>query len=150
MRALVQRVTKASVTVDGAGVGAIGAGLLVLLGVEVGDGHEDVDRMCGKLTKLRIFPDEQGRMDRNIMQFGGEMLLVSQFTLFADTAKGDRPSYIRAARPEQAVPLYEALHAALERTLGAAVPTGRFGAYMHVELVNDGPVTLMIDSRQRL
>jgi D-tyrosyl-tRNA(Tyr) deacylase len=150
MRALVQRVSRASVSVAGEEVGAIGHGLLVLLGVEVGDTAADVEMLANKLVRLRIFPDELGRMDRDILQTEGDILLISQFTLHADTSKGTRPSYIRAARPQEAVPLYEAMQDTLENVLGRHVPTGRFGAHMHVQLVNDGPVSLMIDSRKHL
>lgn len=147
---MVQRVSRASVSVAGEEVGAIGHGLLVLLGVEVGDTAADVEMLANKLVRLRIFPDELGRMDRDILQTEGDILLISQFTLHADTSKGTRPSYIRAARPQEAVPLYEAMQDTLENVLGRHVPTGRFGAHMHVQLVNDGPVSLMIDSRKHL
>ncbi len=149
MRALVQRVTHASVHIGGAGHAAIGRGLLVLLGVEAGDAEADVEWLCGKLVRLRIFPDEAGAMNFDVAQVRGEVLLVSQFTLHASTARGNRPSYIRAARPEEAVPLYLRTRQRLGELLGRPVPSGEFGADMQVHLVNDGPVTIMIDSRSR-
>lgn len=147
MRAVVQRVSRASVHIDGAAHASIGAGLLVLLGVEIGDTNDDLEWICGKLIRLRIFPDADGVMNLDITQVEGELLLVSQFTLHASTAKGNRPSYIRAARPEEATPLYERCAERLGELLGRPVKTGVFGADMKVELVNDGPVTIVIDSR---
>jgi D-tyrosyl-tRNA(Tyr) deacylase len=149
MRALIQRVSRASVSVAGDEVGAIGHGLLVLLGVEVGDSAADVEWLCGKVVRMRLFPDEGGVMNLDVVQAGGGLLLVSQFTLHASTAKGNRPSYIRAARPEEAVPLYEQARRCMAQLLGKPVPSGVFGAMMEVALVNDGPVTIMIDSRSR-
>ena len=149
MRALIQRVTEASVTIGGEVRSAIGCGLLVLLGVEEADGVEDVVWLAGKIARLRLFPDDEGVMNRSVQETGGEVLLVSQFTLHASTRKGNRPSYIRAARPETAAPLYAALVRALETELGRLVPTGEFGADMKVALVNDGPVTLWIDTKAR-
>jgi D-tyrosyl-tRNA(Tyr) deacylase len=149
MRALVQRVSRASVSVAGKEVGAIGHGLLVLLGVEVGDTAADVEWLCGKVVRMRLFPDEHGVMNCDVVEADGGLLLVSQFTLHASTAKGNRPSYIRAARPEEAVPLYELARKCLADRLGKPVPTGVFGAMMEVALVNDGPVTIMVDSRNR-
>jgi D-tyrosyl-tRNA(Tyr) deacylase len=149
MRAVVQRVSRAGVTVDGETVGAIGAGLLVLLGVEHGDGEDDAAWLAGKLARMRIFADDAGLMNRSLVESGGDALVVSQFTLHASTRKGNRPSFIRAAPPEVSAPLCERFRAALEAELGRAVATGRFGAMMRVELVNDGPVTIVIDSRQR-
>lgn len=147
MRALIQRVSRASVSVAEDEVGAIGHGLLVLLGVEVGDSAADVEWLCGKVVRMRLFPDESGVMNLDVVQAGGGLLLVSQFTLHASTAKGNRPSYIRAARPEEAVPLYEQARRCMAQLLGKPVPCGVFGAMMEVALVNDGPVTIMIDSR---
>ena len=140
MRALVQRVASASVTVDGEPVSAIGPGLLVLLGVRRGDTEEQADRIARKLLALRIFEDEDGRMNRAVGDAGGEVLCVSQFTLYGDARRGNRPSFVEAAPPEEAEPLYERVRAAL----GAR--GGRFGARMAVELVNDGPVTLLLEA----
>ena len=143
MRAVVQRVSEARVTVAGATVGAIGPGLLVLLGV----GHEDeaaaVERLAGKIARLRIFEDDAGHMNRSVLDTGGAVLVVSQFTLLADTSKGNRPSFIAAAPPERAEPLYEAFVEAL-RQVGVEVATGRFGQAMEVALVNSGPVTIVM------
>lgn len=149
MRAVIQRVAECSVRVGGDAVGAIGPGLLVLLGVEAGDGADDVAWLAGKVARLRIFPDAQGLMNLDVLQAGGGVLVVSQFTLLADTAKGNRPAFVRAARPEQAVPLYQAFVQAVQGLVGRPVPTGRFAADMQVALVNDGPVTIVIDSRRR-
>jgi D-aminoacyl-tRNA deacylase len=144
VRAVVQRVSGASVSVDGHVRSEIGRGLLVLLGVARGDTAADAERLAGRIARLRIFPDEHGKFDRSVVDEGGAVLVVSQFTLIADTAKGNRPSFTDAAPPEQAEPLYEAFCAAL-RGLGIDVATGRFGARMAVELVNDGPVTIVLD-----
>lgn len=149
MRVVIQRVKRSSVTIDGEVVGAIGAGLMILVGIEPSDTSADVDYLCGKISRLRIFDDENGVMNRSVTDVGGELLVVSQFTLFAQTSHGNRPSYIRAARPEQAVPLYEEFVEKLEVASGIKPQTGRFGAMMDVELINDGPVTIIIDSRQR-
>lgn len=149
MRALVQRVSEASVQIDGAPHAHIGKGMLVLLGIEVGDEEADLEWLAGKLIRLRIFPDVDGVMNLDVTQVHGEVLLVSQFTLHASTAKGNRPSYIRAARPEEAVPLYLRAKQRIGELLGRPVRTGEFGADMQVHLVNDGPVTIMIDSRNR-
>ena len=149
MRAVVQRVLHASVQIDDAVHARINTGLLVLLGVEVGDTPEDVEWLCGKIARMRIFNDADGVMNLDITQVHGELLLVSQFTLQASTAKGNRPSYIRAARPEEAVPLYLRAKQLLTEGIGRPVRTGEFGADMQVELVNDGPVTIIIDSRLR-
>ena len=140
MRAVVQRVSRASSTPGG----AIGAGLVVLLGVAEGDGPAEVDALAGKVARLRIFENEEGKFDRSLLDTGGAALVVSQFTLIADTAKGNRPSFAGAARPEVAEPLYESFCAAL-RELGVAVEQGVFGARMEVELANDGPVTIVLD-----
>jgi D-aminoacyl-tRNA deacylase len=144
MRAVVQRVSAARVVVAGELVGEIGAGLCVLLGVSRTDGAAEAERLAGRVARLRIFENEEGRFDRSLLDAGGEALVVSQFTLIADTAKGNRPSFTVAAPPEQAEPLYEAFCAAL-RELGVEVATGHFGARMAVELVNDGPVTIVLD-----
>jgi D-aminoacyl-tRNA deacylase len=143
MRAVVQRVSRASVRVEGRVVGEIGSGLLVLVGVAAGDGEDEADRLAGKIARLRIFADENGRFDRSLLDVGGSVLAVSQFTLIADTAKGNRPSFTGAAPPEQAERLYERFCAALA-ALGVPVERGVFGARMEVELVNDGPVTLVV------
>ena len=144
MRAVVQRVSSASVRVDGDVVGAIGRGLLVLLGVRHDDTSENAARLAAKLARLRIFPDETGRFDRSLLDVGGGALVVSQFTLLADTRKGNRPSFTDAAPPEVAEPLIE-LFCDVVRELGVSVETGVFGANMDVELVNDGPVTITVD-----
>ncbi len=147
MRALIQRVSSAVVSVDGAEVSGVGRGLLVLLGVEAGDGRGDVEWLAAKTARLRIFPDGEGRMSRCVEEVGGGILVVSQFTLLASTVKGNRPSFLRAARPEEAVPLYTAFCERLEGLVGKAVGRGVFGADMQVGLVNDGPVTVWLDSR---
>jgi D-aminoacyl-tRNA deacylase len=149
MRAVVQRVAEASVNIAGDERAHIGRGVLVLLGIEVGDTEADLEWLCGKLVRLRIFPDAEGVMNLDITQVSGELLLVSQFTLHASTAKGNRPSYIRAARPEEAVPLYLRAKQRLIELLGRPIGTGEFGADMQVHLVNDGPVTIVIDSKLR-
>ena len=145
MRAVVQRVRSASVTVDGASVGEIGAGLLVLVGVARGDGAEQAARLAAKVVKLRIFEDDEGRFARNVADAGGAVLAVSQFTLHADTSKGNRPSFSDAAPGPEAEPLYEAFCAAVAAE-GLPLQRGRFGAHMQVELVNDGPVTIILDA----
>lgn len=145
MRAVVQRASRARVTVGGETKGAVGAGLVILLGVAAGDDEAGAERLAGKVARLRIFEDGAGRFDRSLLDTGGAALVVSQFTLLADTAKGNRPSFAAAARPEAAEPLYERFCAAL-RDLGVRVETGLFGARMEVELVNDGPVTIVLDA----
>lgn len=135
--------------VDGTVTGAIDCGLLVLVGCEESDAAEDIDWLSTKLVQLRIFDDDSGRMNLSVQDAGGDILLVSQFTLYASTRKGTRPSWHRAAKPELAVPLYEAFKRSLESKLGKPVPAGVFGAHMEVRLLNDGPVTLMIDSKAR-
>ena len=140
MRALVQRVSHAAVEVDGEELARIGPGLLVLLGVRTGDTPEQADRLAGKLERLRVFEDAEGRLNLSVRDVGGEVLLVSQFTLYADTSKGNRPSFVDAAPPETAQPLYERVRAALGAEGGA------FGAHMHVSLVNDGPVTVLVEA----
>ena len=149
MRAVIQRVSEASVTISGQIRGAIQKGLLVLLAVEEADTPEDIEWLSGKMVRLRIFNDDQGAMNRSVQEAGGDILLISQFTLFASTKKGNRPSYSRAARPEIAVPLFEAFTRKLGEDLGKPVQTGEFGADMKVSLVNDGPVTIVIDSRNK-
>jgi D-tyrosyl-tRNA(Tyr) deacylase len=143
MRAVVQRVLRARVVVGGETVGAIATGLFVLLGVADDDTANEADRLAGKIARLRIFENEAGKFDQSLLDVGGEALVVSQFTLIGDAGKGNRPSFSRAAPPEQAEPLYEAFYAAL-RAFGIGVETGVFGARMQVELVNDGPVTLIL------
>ena len=149
MRIVIQRVSSASVAIKGKISGAIEQGVLVLLGIEPTDTLEDINWLCGKLTKLRIFNDEDGVMNLSLREVGGEALIVSQFTLYASTKKGNRPSYIKAARPEIAIPLYEEFIKTLQVELVTPVQTGKFGAMMDVELVNDGPVTIIIDSKNK-
>ncbi len=149
MRVIIQRVSEASVTVDGNVKSAIGQGLLVLAGFEAADVTEDLEWMVKKLTQLRIFGDEQGLMNLSVQDTGGEILVISQFTLHASTKKGNRPSFILAARPEIAIPLYESFLARLSVALGKPVGSGSFGADMKVALINDGPVTIAIDSRNK-
>ncbi len=149
MRVVVQRVSRAKIRVNGRFKGQIGQGLVVLVGIEDADGEEDVRWLSGKLVRLRIFNDEQGLMNRSVQDIGGDILVVSQFTLFASTKKGNRPSFIRAAKPEKAIPVYEAFVRQLEQELGRPVLTGEFGAHMEIELVNDGPVTILIDTKQK-
>ena len=147
MRAVVQRVSKAAVSVDGRVTGSIERGLLVLVGIAGDDTDEDIAWLAGKIAGQKLFADESGRMNLSVTETGGGVLVVSQFTLLASTRKGTKPSWHRAAAPEVAVPLYEKFVAAMEAALGRAVATGEFGAMMEVELVNDGPVTLVLDSR---
>lgn len=149
MRVVVQRVSEASVAVNNEVVGSINTGLLILLGIEEADGQEDVEWLCGKIARLRVFPDENGTMNRSVQDVSGQALVVSQFTLHASTKKGNRPSYIRAAGPDQAIPLYELFVETLQNHLSAPVSTGEFGAMMQVKLVNDGPVTILIDSKNK-
>ena len=148
MRAVIQRVERASVSVEGELRGQIGAGFLVLIGVEEGDGDADFRYIAEKVPNLRVFEDEQGKMNRSLLDVGGELLAVSQFTLLGDARGGRRPSFITAARPETADPMYERLVADW-RARGIRVETGVFGAHMKVSLVNDGPVTILLDSRRR-
>jgi D-tyrosyl-tRNA(Tyr) deacylase len=149
MRAVLQRVKRALVTVEGNITGAIEDGLLVLLGIEEADTLEDMNWLSSKLVNLRIFNDEQGVMNRSLLEVGGGLLLVSQFTLFAATKKGNRPSYSRAAPPAIAVPIYEKMIELLSAELGKPIQTGVFGADMKVELLNDGPVTIVIDTKNK-
>ena len=149
MRVVIQRVKEASVSIDGRTKCSIKAGMLVLLGIEDTDGQDDIDWLCRKIIALRIFDDSEGVMNCNITDAGGEIIVVSQFTLFASTRKGNRPSYIRAARPEVSKPLYSAFCRHISSLLGQEIGTGEFGADMQVSLVNDGPVTICIDSKNR-
>ena len=148
MRAVVQRTTEAEVTIAGVLSGRIAQGLVVLVGVELGDREADADWLARKIAALRIFADEAGKMNRDVREVGGEALVISQFTLHASTHKGNRPSFMRAARPEEAVPLYERFCATLEAEAGRPPARGVFAADMQVKLVNDGPVTIVIDSRR--
>ncbi|MGH8023921.1 MAG: D-aminoacyl-tRNA deacylase [Limisphaerales bacterium] len=147
MRAVIQRVNRASVTVENVVRGGIGRGLLVLLAVEAVDTATDADWLSGKIVRLRIFPDDAGVMNLNVREIGGDILLVSQFTLYASTRQGNRPSYSRAADPREARPLYEAFVQRLNADFGKPIQTGQFGADMKVDLTNDGPVTIIIDSK---
>ena len=147
MRVLVQRVTQASVTVEGSITGQIGTGLLLLVGVEEADTGADIDWLVRKVSQLRIFNDEQGVMNRSVLDAGGQVLAVSQFTLFASCKKGNRPGYSRAARGEISQPMFDCFVAEMAKALGKPVPTGVFGADMQVALVNDGPVTIWLDSK---
>lgn len=149
MRAVLQRVSGASVTIEGERVGEISRGLVVLLGVEATDTPDDIEWLASKLTALRLFASDDGPWSKSVIEITGELLLVSQFTLHASTKKGTKPSWHRAAKPEHAIPLYEAMHARLTELLGRPVAAGRFGAMMQVSLVNDGPVTVLIDSKNR-
>lgn len=149
MRIVIQRVSHASVTIDRVCKSAIGPGMLILVGIEEADTQEDIDWLCKKIVNLRIFDDENGVMNRSVLETGGEILVVSQFTLHASTKKGNRPSYIKAAKPEISVPLYEAFCQTLSHTLGKEIGTGTFGADMKVELLNDGPVTILMDTKNK-
>ena len=149
MRVVLQRVSQAQVTIGGAVKGQIGTGLLVLASIEEADTNEDLAWLSGKIVRLRVFDDDQGVMNRSVQEIGGGLLVISQFTLFASTRKGNRPSYSRSARPEVAIPLYHQLLGQLAADLGRPVETGEFGADMQVNLTNDGPVTIIIDSKLR-
>ena len=149
MRAVIQRVSHASVEIDGKIVGQIQKGLLVLLGIESEDNSSDIDWLLGKITQMRIFSDSEGKMNESLLDQKGEMLIISQFTLHASTKKGNRPSFIKAARPEIAIPLYEEFIAKAKHQLSGKVQTGKFGADMQVSLLNDGPVTICLDSKNR-
>ena len=149
MKAVLQRVSEAYVTIDGEKVAVIENGLLILIGIEDADTQEDIDWLAAKIVKLRIFGDGDGVMNLSVQETGGDVIVVSQFTLHALTKKGNRPSYIKAARPTTAVPLYEAFIMQMEKELGKKVQTGRFGADMKVGLINDGPVTILIDTKNR-
>ncbi|MBE0648677.1 MAG: D-tyrosyl-tRNA(Tyr) deacylase [Bacteroidales bacterium] len=149
MRIVLQRVSQASVSIAGNSIASIGSGLLLLVGIEEADTQDDIEWLTGKVIRLRVFPDDDGVMNKPVTEADGEILVVSQFTLHASIKKGNRPSYIRAARPETAIPLYTEFVRSLEKMLGKPVQTGDFGAMMEVFLVNDGPVTLIIDSKNR-
>jgi D-tyrosyl-tRNA(Tyr) deacylase len=149
MRVVIQRVKKAAVSIDEKTYSSIQNGLMILVGIEESDTLEDAEWLCSKISNLRIFADEQGVMNKSIKDTNGEILLVSQFTLHASTKKGNRPSYIKAARPEKAIPLYEQLIALLEKELNKTIATGKFGADMQVELINDGPVTILMDTKNK-
>ena len=149
MRVVIQRVLEAHVKVEGQIIGAIQRGLMILVGIENADAQEDIDWLSNKITQMRIFDDEQGVMNLSVKEVGGSILLISQFTLHASTKKGNRPSYIQAAKPEIAIPLYEALIRKLNEDLSAPIQTGKFGADMKVSLVNDGPVTIIMDSQNK-
>jgi D-tyrosyl-tRNA(Tyr) deacylase len=149
MRAVIQRVTRASVTIQNRIISEIGKGMVVLVGIEESDNAADIEWLCNKIVQLRIFNDSNGVMNHSVLDTGGEILAVSQFTLHAKTRKGNRPSYIRAASPELAIPLYENFIDRLTRLMGKKVGTGEFGAMMKIELVNDGPVTIIIDTKEK-
>ncbi|MGL4853242.1 MAG: D-aminoacyl-tRNA deacylase [Phocaeicola sp.] len=149
MRVIIQRVSHASVTIEGNCKSAINEGMLILVGVEDADEKEDAEWLCKKIIGLRIFDDEEGVMNRSILESGGEILVISQFTLFASYKKGNRPSYIRASKPDKAIPMYEYFCKILSEGLGKSVGTGQFGANMKVELLNDGPVTIAMDSKRK-
>ena len=149
MKAVIQRVSRASVTIEGKINAQIGCGLLVLLGIEDADTAEDIEWLSGKIVNLRIFDDDGGVMNESVKDKGGDIILVSQFTLHASTKKGNRPSYIKASKPDIAVPLYEKMIAQLSADLGKTIGTGIFGADMKVELLNDGPVTIVIDTKNK-
>ncbi|MFC4874351.1 D-aminoacyl-tRNA deacylase [Negadavirga shengliensis] len=150
MIAVLQRVSESSVSIDGNIKSAIKTGLMVLLGIEEADEMEDVEWICKKTAHMRIFPDEKGVMNKSILEVGGDMLVISQFTLHASTKKGNRPSYIKAAKPEKAIPLYESCLRNMEKVLGKPVASGEFGANMQVSLINDGPVTIILDSKNKV
>jgi D-tyrosyl-tRNA(Tyr) deacylase len=150
MIAVIQRVSESEVKISGAVKGSIGSGLMILLGIEDADHQEDIDWLSRKIVNLRVFADDNGVMNKSVMEVDGEILLISQFTLHASTKKGNRPSYIKAAKPDFAIPMYEKFIRAVESELGKSIQTGEFGADMKVSLVNDGPVTIMIDSKNRV
>jgi D-tyrosyl-tRNA(Tyr) deacylase len=149
MRAVVQRVKEAHLTINQTIEYHSGAGLLVLLGIEQGDDLQDIEWLSGKISRLRIFNDQEGKMNLSVMEVGGEVMIVSQFTLHASTKKGNRPSYIKAAQPEVAIPIYQKFVSRMEQDLAKTVIKGEFGAYMQINLVNDGPVTIIIDTKNR-
>lgn len=149
MRIVIQRVSHASVTIEGYCKSSIGKGMLILVGIEEADGQEDIDWLCKKIVNLRIFDDENGVMNKSILEDGGEILVISQFTLHASTKKGNRPSYIKAAKPDVSIPLYEQFCKDLSGALGKEIGTGTFGADMKVELLNDGPVTICMDTKTK-
>lgn len=149
MRAVIQRVSEASVRIEGEPTRKIGRGLLILLGVENADNQEDINWLSGKISRLRIFGDDEGMMNKSIVDIDGELLVISQFTLFASTKKGNRPGFTRAARPDTAIPLYEQFVKTLRVNCGREIKTGTFGADMKVSLINDGPVTILIDTKHK-
>ena len=149
MRAIVQRVTEATITINSNAEKEIGQGLVVLLGIEEHDDQQDIEWLSGKICRLRIFDDPNGVMNLSLLDMGGMVMIVSQFTLHASTKKGNRPSYIHAAKPDKAVPLYEEFLSVMEKNLNKSVVTGEFGAYMQIRLTNDGPVTIMIDTKNK-
>jgi D-tyrosyl-tRNA(Tyr) deacylase len=149
MRALIQKVSHASITIDKDQTKKMGPGLVLLLGIEESDGPSDIEWLSGKISRLRIFDDEQGIMNLSIQDVNGDIMIVSQFTLHASTRKGNRPSYIKAASPEKAIPLYKSFIEQMQQELGKPVVTGKFGAYMQVNLCNDGPVTISIDTKNK-
>lgn len=149
MRAVIQRVSSATVTMEGGKNAKIGTGFMILLGIEDADNEEDITWLCKKIAGLRVFGDDTGRMNLSIRDIEGEMLIVSQFTLHASTRKGNRPSFIRAARPDVAIPLYKQFISQMRDITGKEVQTGEFGAYMQISLVNDGPVTILMDSKNK-
>ena len=149
MRVVIQRAGHASVTINGHCKSAIGKGLMILVGIEEADNHEDIDWLCKKIVNLRIFDDENGVMNKSVLDIDGEILVISQFTLHASTKKGNRPSYIHAAKPDISIPLYEEFCRCLTEALGKEIGTGEFGADMKVELLNDGPVTICIDTKNK-
>ena len=149
MRAVIQRVSSASVSISGNRCGEIGNGLVLFLGIESEDSHEDVKWLSKKISQLRIFSDENGLMNKSIMQVGGKVLLISQFTLFAKTQKGNRPSFIKAAKPEVAIPLYQDFIRQIADDTNTKIQTGKFGADMQIQLCNDGPVTILIDTKNK-
>ncbi len=149
MRSVIQRVSSASVTTEKGILSKIGSGLMVLIGIEDTDNQEDIDWLCNKIVQLRVFNDSNGIMNLSVLETGGEIIVVSQFTLHAKTKKGNRPSYINAAPPEIAIPLYEKFVAKLSELLGKKIGTGEFGAMMSVEIINDGPVTIIIDTKNK-
>jgi len=149
MRAVIQRVTHASVTIEGTVKSKIEHGLLILLGIDPADNQEDIEWLCRKVVNMRLFNDEQGVMNKSVQEVDGDIIVVSQFTLHASTKKGNRPSYIKAAKPDIAIPLYEQFVATIRQATGKPIGTGEFGADMKVELLNDGPATIIIDSKQK-
>ena len=149
MKAVIQRVSQASVTINGQVKSAIKNGFMILLGIEEADTHEDIEWLSAKISNMRIFNDAKGLMNLSLSEVHGDILLISQFTLHASTKKGNRPSFIKAAKPEAAIPLYEAMIVQLQKETGREIFTGEFGADMKVELINDGPVTILMDSKQK-
>ena len=149
MRVVIQRVNRASVSIDGIIKSEIGEGLMILIGIECDDNEEDIEWLAGKISRLRIFRDDNGALNRSVTEIDGEILCISQFTLHAKTKKGNRPSFIRAAKPDVAIPLYEKFIEQLSKETGKQVKTGKFGAYMQIDLLNDGPVTIFIDTKNK-